>query len=71
VVWIDPVPEPRTVKTRVHLDLRLAEPEPDVLLGAGATIVREPGGDIRWWVPADPEGNEFCAFPANDDDART
>jgi hypothetical protein len=59
VVWIDPVPEPRMVKTRVHLDPRLAESEPDALLVAGATIVREPGGDIRGRVPADPEGNEF------------
>jgi hypothetical protein len=25
-------------------------------------VLREPGGDIRWHVLADPEGNEFCAF---------
>jgi catechol 2,3-dioxygenase-like lactoylglutathione lyase family enzyme len=64
VVWIDPVPEPRTGKTRVHLDLRLAEPGPAAILRAGATVVREPGED-PWWVLADPEGNEFCAFPPN------
>jgi hypothetical protein len=29
---------------------------------AGATVLREPGGDIGWHVLADPEGNEFCAF---------
>jgi hypothetical protein len=57
-LWVNPVPEPRTVKTRVHLDLR-ADPEP--LLRAGATVVREPGDD-PWWVLADPDGNEFCAF---------
>jgi catechol 2,3-dioxygenase-like lactoylglutathione lyase family enzyme len=68
VVWIDPVPEPRTVKTRVHLDLRLAEPDPAALLRTGATIVGEPGDD-PWWVLADPEGNEFCAFPPNPDPA--
>jgi hypothetical protein len=28
----------------------------------GATVLREPGGDIGWHVLADPEGNEFCAF---------
>ncbi|HEV7897126.1 MAG TPA: VOC family protein [Planosporangium sp.] len=69
VVWIDPVPEPRTVKTRVHLDLRLAEPTPAAILRAGATVVREPGDD-RWWVLADPEGNEFCAFPPNTEAAQ-
>jgi hypothetical protein len=61
-VWVNPVPEPRTVKTRVHLDLRLAEPGPARLLALGARVVREPGED-KWWVLADPEGNEFCAFP--------
>jgi hypothetical protein len=64
VAWINPVAEPRTVKTRVHLDLRLAESEPAAFLRAGATVVRKPGDD-PWWVLADPEGNEFCAFPAN------
>ena len=33
------------------------------LLALGASMVREPGGDIHWWVLADPEGHEFCAFP--------
>jgi Glyoxalase-like domain len=64
-VWVDPVPEPRTAKTRVHLDLRLATPEPDVLVAAGASVVRAPGDD-PWFVLADPEGNEFCAFPPRD-----
>ena len=61
-IWIDPVPEPRTVKTRVHLDVRLPEADPAPLLAAGATLVRPPGGDIAWWLMADPDGNEFCAF---------
>jgi hypothetical protein len=51
---------------RVHLDLRLAGSEPGPLLRAGARVVRHPGSD-PWWVLADPEGNEFCAFPAVDD----
>jgi Glyoxalase-like domain len=59
---MNPVPEPRTVKTRIHVDFRLAEPDPAALVGAGATVVRDPGDD-PWWVLADPEGNEFCAFP--------
>ena len=28
----------------------------------GATVLRGPDDEIRWWVTADPEGNEFCAF---------
>jgi hypothetical protein len=66
VVWINRVPEPRTRKTRVHLDIRIAEPEPTGLVEAGAAIRREPGDDISWWVLADPEGNDFCAFPPAD-----
>ncbi|WP_053913283.1 VOC family protein [Streptomyces sp. TP-A0875] len=59
------VPEPKTGKNRIHLDLhpgadRRAE-ETARLEELGATIVRhvrEPGG--QWVVMADPEGNEFC-----------
>ncbi|WP_262285992.1 VOC family protein [Micromonospora sp. MA102] len=61
-IWVNTVPEPRTGKTRVHLDLRLAGPEPAALLAAGARLVREPDAEISWWVLADPEGNQFCAF---------
>jgi hypothetical protein len=62
-MWVDPVPEPRTGKTRLHLDLRLAAPDPSPLLEAGAVIVSEPDGEIRWWVLADPDGSTFCAMP--------
>jgi hypothetical protein len=62
-MWINPVPEPPPpVKTRAHLDLRLSAADPAPLVGAGARVLRDPGGDA-WWVLADPEGNEFCAFP--------
>jgi outer membrane lipoprotein SlyB len=71
---INGVPEPKTVKDRIHLDITL-EPGQEVtdLLRLGATVVAEPG-DVRWWVLADPEGNEFCAFlpeadASNDADA--
>jgi hypothetical protein len=67
VTWVNVVPEPRTGKTRVHLGLWLAEPDPTPLVDAGATVVRTPGED-NWWVLADPEGNEFCAFPPRDDE---
>lgn len=61
-IWVNRVPEPRTGKTRVHLDLRLDRPDPSVLLAAGARLLREPDDEIGWWVLADPDGNEFCAF---------
>ncbi|MGW0567754.1 VOC family protein [Streptomyces tauricus] len=59
------VPEPKTVKNRLHIDLHTEggkrEAEVARLTGLGATVVREvkePSGE--WVVMADPEGNEFC-----------
>jgi hypothetical protein len=56
----NPVPEPKTVKNRIHWDVSVADLQP--LLDMGATLLRSKGGDISWHVLADPEGNEFCAF---------
>ena len=51
------VPEPKTVKNRIHWDVRTDDVA--LLVDAGATVLhRLP----RWTVMADPEGNEFCAF---------
>ena len=47
------------MKNRVHLDL--VRPV-DGLLGAGATVLREPSPGWEWHVLADPEGNELCVF---------
>jgi hypothetical protein len=55
-----PVPEPKTAKNRVHWDVTV--PDAAALISAGATLLRESGGDIDWHVLADPGGNEFCAF---------
>jgi hypothetical protein len=55
-----PVPEPKTVKNRIHWDVTVPSVTP--LVEAGATVLREPDADIGWHVLADPEGNEFCAF---------
>jgi hypothetical protein len=55
-----PVPEPKTVKNRIHLDVHA--PDPDALVQAGATLLRAPDDEITWHVLADPDGNEFCAF---------
>jgi predicted enzyme related to lactoylglutathione lyase len=59
------VPERKTVKNRLHLDLRAdgstAEQEVDRLVGLGARRVdvgQSP--NVSWVVLADPEGNEFC-----------
>jgi hypothetical protein len=54
------VPEPKTVKNRIHLDL--TTPDVQRLLDAGATLLRGPDDEISWHVLADPDGNEFCAF---------
>jgi catechol 2,3-dioxygenase-like lactoylglutathione lyase family enzyme len=54
------VPEPKTVKNRVHLDVTAAALEP--LLDHGATVVRARDDEISWTVLADPDGNELCAF---------
>ena len=51
------VPEPKTVKNRIHWDL---VGDVDAFLAAGATVRWEMP---RWTVLADPEGNEFCVFP--------
>ena len=60
------VPEPKSVKNRVHFDLqpqdRTRDEEVDRVLALGATLVddrRNPDG-TGWAVLADPEGNEFC-----------
>jgi hypothetical protein len=54
------VPEPKTVKNRIHWDVTVPDLQP--LTDAGATVLRPRGGDLAWHVMADPEGNEFCAF---------
>jgi predicted enzyme related to lactoylglutathione lyase len=56
-----PVPEAKTVKHRVHLDVYTAAIAD--LEALGATVLRpaEESG-LRWTVMADPEGGEFCAF---------
>jgi hypothetical protein len=64
-VFLQKVPEGKTAKNRVHLDVTVGK---DVMAGRareleglGATFVAEhdePGG--HWIVMLDPEGNEFC-----------
>jgi catechol 2,3-dioxygenase-like lactoylglutathione lyase family enzyme len=54
------VPEPKTVKNRVHIDV--TTDDVDALLSHGATLLQPRGGELGWDVLADPDGNEFCAF---------
>jgi catechol 2,3-dioxygenase-like lactoylglutathione lyase family enzyme len=62
------VPEAKTVKNRVHLDVAPDKDEDQAaaarqLRGAGAVPadVRQ-GADVSWVVLADPDGNEFCVL---------
>lgn len=56
-VWLNTVPEPRSAKNRVHLDVHVATVED--ALERGARVVDD---TLPWTVLADPEGGEFCAF---------
>jgi hypothetical protein len=62
-LWFTLVPEPKTVKNRVHLDLRAADvaAEAERLVELGARVLAEVED---WVVLADPEGGEFCVQPA-------
>lgn len=76
-IFIQRVPEPKTVKNRVHLDLDVGggpdvpvsdrraciEAEVQRLVGLGASVLTPVDqGDWYWVVMADPEGNEFCVM---------
>jgi len=59
------VPEPKTAKNRVHLDVRVGEDASaekiQQLTDLGATVTgKGEQGGRGWTVLADPEGNEFC-----------
>ena len=74
--WIEPggdhpdilfqrVPEKKSVKNRLHLDLRPAanqSAEVERLIALGARRIDIGQGDVSWVVMADPEGNEFCVL---------
>ena len=74
-IYFQRVPEPKTVKNRVHMDVNVGgghgtamedrrarvDAEVERLIGIGATKLRP--FDLRgeyWVVMQDPEGNEFC-----------
>ncbi len=64
-----PVPEPKTTKNRIHLDLgsESVEHQHEIVerltaSGASRIDIGQPK-DARWVVLSDPEGNEFCVVP--------
>jgi hypothetical protein len=74
-LFLQRVPEPKTAKNRVHLDLHVSGPpgtpprerrdrvdaEAARLVAAGATRVAAYDEPDQYWVVLqDPEGNEFC-----------
>ncbi len=75
-IWFQMVPEGKSVKNRLHLDIRAGgdrglpletrreriEAEAVRLVGAGASRVRVLQGVVGHYavLMADPEGNEFC-----------
>ena len=74
-IFIQKVPEPKTAKNRLHLDVVVSESaegkdrgalraKADELVAAGATetLVFDDPMLGHWIVMADPEGNEFCVI---------
>ena len=63
-LYLTTVPEPKTTKNRLHLDLIPPGDDPQRelarLTGLGATVVADQPPGAGWLILADPEGNEFC-----------
>jgi len=57
-IWINQVPEPKTVKHRIHRDVHGSSAENLEAIGASAIDDES----FPWIVMADPEGGEFCLF---------
>ena len=63
-VALQKVPEKRTEKNRLHIDLYSKHPTVEIerVLGLGASHVHGPREDEDFVVLADPEGNLFCVI---------
>lgn len=72
-LYFTTVPEQRTAKNRVHLDLMPPGDDPKAelarLLGLGATVADSQPSGVGWLILADPEGNEFCLEGAGASDS--
>ena len=62
------VPEAKSIKNRLHLDLRPDDQAAEVArleaLGAVRVDVGQDEDEVTWVVLADPGGNEFCVLRA-------
>ena len=71
MLFFTEVPEPKVAKNRLHLDVVAEEDleaEVERLETLGASIHNWAEGDSGiWCVMRDPEGNEFCVMPPDDD----
>jgi hypothetical protein len=64
MLLFQPVPEGKSAKNRVHLDVRPSgtqREEVDRLVALGARVLSE-STDLPWSAMKDPEGNEFCVL---------
>jgi predicted enzyme related to lactoylglutathione lyase len=66
------VPEAKAVKNRLHVDLAVDDLDDAfakivALGGSAVSDILEMSGGYRWRVMADPEGNEFCIVPRDED----
>jgi predicted enzyme related to lactoylglutathione lyase len=61
------VPEPKTAKNRMHVDLVTEDRDSEVArlvdMGARHVVDKDEWG-VAWVVMTDPEGNEFCVAQA-------
>jgi predicted enzyme related to lactoylglutathione lyase len=63
MMYFQKVPEGKSAKNRLHVDLGApdVQTEVDRLTVLGATVIREMSeGGTQWTIMADPEANEFC-----------
>lgn len=60
------VPEPKSGKNRMHLDIQTTDLHPEVerLTNLGATVLQPPHDDNGYLtaILTDPQGNEFCVI---------
>ncbi len=62
-LYLQKVPEKKTAKTRLHLDIAVEDMDAAVARGVelGAKKIQVfDHGDFGWTVMEDPDGNEFC-----------
>jgi predicted enzyme related to lactoylglutathione lyase len=69
-IGIQRVPEAKVTKNRVHVDLEVEDLEAMtrwVRQHGGSRVADHEAAGIHWRIMADPEGNEFCLVPREQD----